>query len=152
MWSISRHAPTAQVAGPGRGAARFFQESAKASDALFTQPATRADSRKEPVMKRISQSTSLCGVRAMVHLGAVPLLTAAAAAAAVGIGLGTAASAAADTSSVSTPSSVAGAAHTGNDMQLQIQMNHGENSKYTVISNVMKTKHDTVKNSIGNVR
>ena len=78
-----------------------------------------------------------------VHLGAAPLLTAAAAAAAFGIGLDIAAPAAADTT---------GATQTGNDMQLQIQMHHGENRSYTAIGNILKTKHDTVKNSIGNIR
>ena len=36
-------------------------------------------------------------------------------------------------------------------LQLQSQMQH-ENRSYTAISNIMKTKHDTVKNSINNVR
>jgi hypothetical protein len=36
-------------------------------------------------------------------------------------------------------------------LQLQRQMQH-ENRSYTAISNIMKTKHDTVKNSISNVR
>ncbi len=36
-------------------------------------------------------------------------------------------------------------------LQLQSQMQH-ENRAYTAISNIMKTKHDTVKNSISNVR
>ena len=36
-------------------------------------------------------------------------------------------------------------------LQLQSQMQH-ENRAYTAVSNIMKTKHDTVKNSIGNVR
>ena len=36
-------------------------------------------------------------------------------------------------------------------LQLQSQMQH-ENRSYTAISNLMKTKHDTVKNSIGNIR
>ncbi len=36
-------------------------------------------------------------------------------------------------------------------LQLQNQMQH-ENRSYTAISNIMKTKHDTVKNSISNVR
>jgi hypothetical protein len=36
-------------------------------------------------------------------------------------------------------------------LQLQSQMQH-ENRRYTAISNIMKTKHDTVKNSISNVR
>jgi hypothetical protein len=36
-------------------------------------------------------------------------------------------------------------------LQLQSQMQH-ENRSFTAISNVMKTKHDTVKNSISNVR
>ncbi len=36
-------------------------------------------------------------------------------------------------------------------LQLQSQMQH-ENRSYTVVSNIMKTKHDTVKNSISNVR
>jgi len=36
-------------------------------------------------------------------------------------------------------------------LQLQSQMQH-ENRTYTAISNIMKTKHDTVKNSISNVR
>jgi hypothetical protein len=88
-------------------------------------------------MKRVSRPTSVRWARIRVHLVTVPLLTAAAAAAAVGIGLDTAAPAAADTTSM---------------MQLQIQMKHGENRQYTVVGNVMKTKHDTVKNSIGNVR
>ena len=34
---------------------------------------------------------------------------------------------------------------------LQSEMQH-ENRSYTAISNIMKTKHDTVKNSISNVR
>jgi hypothetical protein len=36
-------------------------------------------------------------------------------------------------------------------LQLQSQMQH-ENRSYTAVSNIMKTKHDTVKNSINNVR
>lgn len=36
-------------------------------------------------------------------------------------------------------------------LQLQTQMQH-ENRSYTAISNILKTKHDTVKNSINNVR
>lgn len=36
-------------------------------------------------------------------------------------------------------------------LQLQSQMKH-ENRSYTAVSNIMKTKHDTVKNSISNVR
>lgn len=36
-------------------------------------------------------------------------------------------------------------------LQLQSQM-QSENRSYTAISNIMKTKHDTVKNSINNVR
>jgi hypothetical protein len=36
-------------------------------------------------------------------------------------------------------------------LQLQSQMQH-ENRSHTAISNIMKTKHDTVKNSISNVR
>jgi hypothetical protein len=36
-------------------------------------------------------------------------------------------------------------------LQLQSQMQN-ENRQYTAISNIMKTKHDTVKNSIGSVR
>lgn len=36
-------------------------------------------------------------------------------------------------------------------LQLQNQMQH-ENRSYTAISNIMKTKHDTVKNSIANIR
>ena len=36
-------------------------------------------------------------------------------------------------------------------LQLQSQMQH-ENRSYTAISNIMKTRHDTVKNSIGNIR
>lgn len=36
-------------------------------------------------------------------------------------------------------------------LQLQSQMQH-ENRSYTAISNIMKTKHDTVKNAISNVR
>jgi hypothetical protein len=36
-------------------------------------------------------------------------------------------------------------------LQLQSQMQH-ENPSFTAISNIMKTKHDTVKNSISNVR
>ena len=36
-------------------------------------------------------------------------------------------------------------------LQLQSQMQH-ENREYTALSNIMKTKHDTVKNSISNVR
>jgi hypothetical protein len=36
-------------------------------------------------------------------------------------------------------------------LQLQSQMQH-ENRSYTAISNIMKTKHDNVKNSIGNIR
>jgi hypothetical protein len=36
-------------------------------------------------------------------------------------------------------------------LQLQSQMQH-ENRSYTAISSIMRTKHDTVKNSISNVR
>lgn len=36
-------------------------------------------------------------------------------------------------------------------LKLQSQMQH-ENRSYTAISNIMKTKHDTVKNSISNIR
>ena len=36
-------------------------------------------------------------------------------------------------------------------LQLQSQMQH-ENRSYTAVSNIMKTKHETVKNSIGNIR
>lgn len=36
-------------------------------------------------------------------------------------------------------------------LQLQSQMQH-ESRSYTAISNIMKTKHDTVKNSISNIR
>lgn len=36
-------------------------------------------------------------------------------------------------------------------LQLQSQMQH-ENRSYTMISNIMRTKHDTVRNSISNVR
>ena len=36
-------------------------------------------------------------------------------------------------------------------LQLQSQMQH-ENRSYTAISNIMKTKHDTVKNTISNIR
>ncbi len=36
-------------------------------------------------------------------------------------------------------------------LQLQSQMQH-ENRSYTAVSNIMKTKHDTAKNSILNVR
>ena len=36
-------------------------------------------------------------------------------------------------------------------LQLQNQMQH-ESRSYTAVSNIMKTKHDTVKNSISNVR
>jgi hypothetical protein len=36
-------------------------------------------------------------------------------------------------------------------LQLQSQMQH-ENRQWTALSNIMKTKHDTVKNSIGNIR
>jgi hypothetical protein len=36
-------------------------------------------------------------------------------------------------------------------LQLQSQMQN-ENRAYTTVSNIMKTKHDTVKNSISNVR
>jgi len=36
-------------------------------------------------------------------------------------------------------------------LQIQSQMQN-ENRSYTAISNIMKTKHDTVKNSISNVR
>jgi len=36
-------------------------------------------------------------------------------------------------------------------LQLQSQMQN-ENWSYTAISNIMKTKHDTVKNSISNIR
>ena len=100
-------------------------------------------------MKRISRLTSLRWARITVHAVTVPLLSAAAVAAAVSIGLDTAAPAAADTTTVSTPSSTA---QTGQLLQLQIQMNHGENSQYTKVANIIKTKHDTVKNSIGNIR
>jgi hypothetical protein len=107
-------------------------------------------------MKQISRFTSLRWTRIRVHLVTAPLLTAAAAAAAAGIGLDTAAPAAADTTSFSTPSIERGASgittQTVQDMQLQIQMKHGENRQYTAVGNIMKTKHDTVKNSIGNIR
>jgi hypothetical protein len=36
-------------------------------------------------------------------------------------------------------------------LQLQSQM-QAENRSYTAVSNIMKTKHDTVKNSISNIR
>lgn len=36
-------------------------------------------------------------------------------------------------------------------LQLQSQMQH-QNRSFTAISNIMKTKHDTVKNSISNIR
>lgn len=36
-------------------------------------------------------------------------------------------------------------------LQLQSKMQH-ENRSYTAISNIMKTKHDVVKNSISNIR
>jgi hypothetical protein len=36
-------------------------------------------------------------------------------------------------------------------LQLQSQMQN-ENRAYTAISNIMKTRHDTVKNSISNIR
>ena len=36
-------------------------------------------------------------------------------------------------------------------LQLQAQM-QAENRAYTAVSNIMKTKHDTVKNTISNVR
>jgi hypothetical protein len=36
-------------------------------------------------------------------------------------------------------------------LQLQNQMQH-ENRSFTMLSNLMKTKHDTVKNSISNIR
>lgn len=36
-------------------------------------------------------------------------------------------------------------------LQLQQQMQN-ENRQFTMVSNIMKTKHDTVKNSIGNIR
>ena len=36
-------------------------------------------------------------------------------------------------------------------LQLQSQM-QAENRSYTAVSNIMKTKHDTVKNSIANIR
>ena len=36
-------------------------------------------------------------------------------------------------------------------LQLQNQMQN-ENRSYTAVSNIMKTKHDTVKNSINNIR
>ena len=103
-------------------------------------------------MKRISRLTSLRWARITVHALAVPLLSAAAVAAAVSIGLDTAAPAAADTTSVSTPSRPFSTAQTGQLLQLQIHMNHGENSQYTKVANIMKTKHDTVKNSISNIR
>jgi hypothetical protein len=36
-------------------------------------------------------------------------------------------------------------------LELQSQMQN-ENRSYTAVSNIMKTKHDTVKNSISNIR
>ena len=36
-------------------------------------------------------------------------------------------------------------------LELQSQMQN-ESRSYTAVSNIMKTKHDTVKNSIGNIR
>jgi hypothetical protein len=110
-------------------------------------------------MKRISRITSLPWPRIKVRLGTVLLLTTAATAAALGTGLDTVAPAAADTTSVSTASNEAGAGGVARIttqnvqlLQLQIQMKHGENRQYTVVGNIMKTKHDTVKNSIGNIR
>ena len=38
-----------------------------------------------------------------------------------------------------------------NQQYLQLQMQR-ENRSYTSVSNIMKTRHDTVKNSIGNIR
>ena len=37
------------------------------------------------------------------------------------------------------------------DLNLQNKM-QGENRQYSTISNVLKTKHDTTKNSINNIR
>jgi hypothetical protein len=42
-------------------------------------------------------------------------------------------------------------AETAQLLQLQMEMQH-ENRSYTAISNILKTKHDTAKNSISNVR
>jgi hypothetical protein len=39
----------------------------------------------------------------------------------------------------------------GQPLNLEEKMQH-ENRQYTAVSNIMKTKHDTVKNSISNVR
>ena len=35
---------------------------------------------------------------------------------------------------------------------LQLKSMQNENRSYTAVSNIMKTKHDTVKNSISNIR
>ena len=108
-------------------------------------------------MKRISRFTRLPRARSKAHLGTVPLLAAAATAAVLSIGLNAAAPAAADTTSVSPPSSEASGsgpvtttAQNVPDLELQIRMLH-ENRPYTAISNIMKKKHHTVKNSIGNI-
>ena len=103
-------------------------------------------------MKRIWRSTSLRRRRIKVYLVTAPLFTAAAAAAALGIGLDTAATAAADTTEAGAGGIVTTTAQTGSLLELQIHMNHGENRQYTAVADIIKTKHDTVKNSIGNVR
>jgi hypothetical protein len=98
-------------------------------------------------MNRMKRATSL------------PLL-AAAATAVLSLGIGTAAHASADTTSLTPPSVVGVTAtdpidntqmrYTMQYLQLQSQMQY-ENRQYSAVSNILKTKHDTVKNSINNV-
>ena len=42
-------------------------------------------------------------------------------------------------------------AYAQNLLTLQVNMQR-ENRTFTAVSNIMKTKHDTVKNSIGNIK
>ena len=47
---------------------------------------------------------------------------------------------------------VGGSTVLGGATEVQMEEYQMENSNYTAISNILKTKHDTVKNSISNVR
>ena len=47
---------------------------------------------------------------------------------------------------------VGGSTVLGGTTEVQMEEYQMENTNYTAVSNIMKTKHDTVKNSINNVR
>jgi hypothetical protein len=107
----------------------------------------------EPTVNRMPRFTTL------------PVLATATAAAALSLGLTTAAPAAADVTSVTRPAIPITdvpdpIAHPQLDaqwsdnmqyLQTQAQMQN-DNRQYAAVSNIMKTKHDTVKNSVNNVR